>query len=159
MSAADSVVIIQGDQDQPGAPALLQSGGNAIRDVVVDAEAPALSLPPNWPDGATFQDDGSVILRLNYPVRFKLRDASGGTRDGDSYEELHLRRLKGKHKEQLAKASETIGFEKLILHCSTGIDLGKIGLLYGEMDQADIAAALTVLNFFTGRGRKTGPAS
>lgn len=156
MSGADSVLVMHGDV-MVGGGVKSPSGQTGPADVVME-DKPKTTLPGDWPEGAILQPDGSVILTLEFPVRFKLRDADGHIRLGDCYETLHLRRLKGKHKQLLVTAAQkgAVDFEKTLIAASTGLDAGKIDLLYNEMDQDDIAAAVFITNFFTGRGRKTG---
>lgn len=137
-----------------------QGGLEVNGDVVIEAK-PQAALPEDWPEGAKLLADSSVILTLDWPVSFKMKEADGTIRSGDSYTTLPLRRLKGKHKQLLVNAAQksAVEVEKALLGASTGLDAGKIELLYNEMDQSDIASAMAVINFFTGRGRKTGQPS
>lgn len=157
MSGADSVLILHGDVLVDGEIKSTGPQDAPIADVVIEAK-PRPDSPEGWPENAALQADGSVILTLDWPVRFKMRDADGNIRPGDSYESLRFYRLKGKHKQMLLAAAQKSGpeLEKAFLGASTQLDVGKIDLLYAEMDQADIAAAMFITNFFTGRGRKTG---
>lgn len=161
MNGADSVVIIHDDQAQGTLSPEAVATATAAGDVVIDGGNSGLALPVGWPSNAALQPDGTVILTLDYPVRFKLRDPSTGEiRPGDAYERLHLHRLKGKHKITLMNVGDDrVKFEKALMVCSTGLDSGKVDLLYGEMDQSDLAAVVRVTNFFMTPGRKTGPAS
>lgn len=162
MSNLNDVVVMQGDVVVNGDVAMAgvvaaASGGS---EVVVEAR-PKSELPKDWPAQAVLQADGSAIIKLDYPVRFKMRETDGTIRPGDTYESLHLYRLKGKHKQALIVAlrKDGVEVEKALLSASTGLDVGKTEMLYNEMDQGDITAALTVINVFTGRGRGLGLAS
>ncbi len=151
------VTVIQGDQ---GVPALSTERETVARDaieVVVD-EAPAVTLPDYWPASAKLLLDGSVILTLEQPVQFKLRDADGTIRDGTRYERLHMQRLKGEHKKKQFAAKDAYELELYMFGASAQLDAGKADLLYRAMDQADITAANRVIRFFTTPGQKTGSA-
>lgn len=160
MSGADSVLVVHGGVVVDGEIKASAAQAAPVADVVME-DRPKATLPDGWPENAVLQPDGSVVLTLDFPVRFKLRDADGNIRPGDSYEELRLCRLKGKHKQALGAAAQKtqVDFEKALLGASTGLDAGKIDRLYGEMDQSDILSAAVVIGFFTGRGRKTGQPS
>lgn len=160
MSGADSVLVVHGGVVVDGEIKAPDTQVAPVADVVME-DKPKAALPDGWPENAALQPDGSAVLTLDFPVRFKLRDADGNIRPGDSYEELHLCRLKGKHKQMLVTAAQkgAVDFEKTLIGASTGLDAGKIDRLYNEMDQDDIASAIFITNFFTGRGRKTGQPS
>lgn len=145
-------VIIQQDSDGLGVKgnALAQAIGSEI------VVARGAALPPDFPEGAVLQGDGSVVLTLGYPVVFKFKDASGAIVGGNTYTTLHLKRLKGKHQIEIRKASENILRAQMIA-CSTGLSLGDAEMLHNEMDATDITAALRIISFFTTPGRRTGP--
>lgn len=160
MNGADSVVIVDmGTQTQTLNEGMHPEPHAAFGGAVVVEDASVKKLPEDWPENAEMQPDGSVIVTLGWPVRFKLREADGTIRDGDTYETLHLHRLKGKHKLAMGAAVRKGGveFERTLIMQMAGLDAGRVERLHNEMDQADLAVLVYIANFFTTAGRRIGP--
>jgi hypothetical protein len=148
----DNVVVFNDPDKIDSAPVsaalpVLEEGGGTVT-----SRAPV--LPPDFPENALAQGDGSFVLTLDYPVTLRFRDAAGAVTE-EKYPSLHLKRLNGKAQREIAQATGD-DFRPQMIASSTGMSLGRARLVHDAMDASDIAAALIVVRFFTTPGRKTG---
>jgi len=107
------------------------------------------------PQGALAQADGSVILRLRYPVVLKYKQGAAGDVREEHYEELHFHRLTGG--DMRAVASAEAGSRGVVaIARSARVREGLMQRLYDRMDGADAIAASQVVAHFLGTGQTTG---
>jgi len=148
----DGVEIHQDPDLTPQSP-----GGDALPVLAEDGNSAAQAdkLPANFPVNASVQDDGSVILKLRYPVTLKFRDGSGAIKE-DRYTELHMQRFNGKRMREVQSATQE-QYGAQMIASATGMSLARADILHDAMDATDISAALRVGLFFIAPGRRTGP--
>ncbi len=147
-NANDPVVLI--DMTEPGDagdPATAGADG-----VVVVAEDTAVG--EELPSNAALQSDGSVILKLRYPVTMRWRRSSSDQVREETHAELHMHRLNGAAMRAIMSAGQghavTTGIAK-----SCRMQQAVFDKVYDMMDGADAAAAARVFSFFLDGGTPT----
>ncbi len=121
----------------------------AEADVVVIGDE-AAELPKH----AVTNSDGSITLKLLFPVVLRWRKP-GGDITTDTLAELVLHRLTGADMRAIAAASKE-GLPVVAIARSARMSEAKMGPIYDRVDAADIDAASLVVGFFLGSGKKTG---
>jgi len=120
------------------------------QDVVdADGDAATSGLPKN----ATVQNDGSIKLKLDYPVSLAVR-RNGKTSD-EAYDIFTLRRLTGQDLRKALSARQDLQ-PVILLSCCSGIPQLVAEKLFDKMDLSDIDAVSKVLDSFGKSGQKTG---
>jgi hypothetical protein len=138
----DKVIVIPDDEDEAR-----PTSTDTIELVEDDDTAAQL------PKAARLQSDGSVALKLRYPV--KLVWKKGDTVTTDVFETLTLHRLTGGDMRKLG-GLKGVEATVMVLSCSTRIPLSRMNLVFDRMDGADIGAVSEVVGFLSGSSRKTG---
>lgn len=129
-----------------------QVNETANADVVTIDQSAGDDLPKH----AVRHQDGSVTLKLKYPVTLKFRNGRGEEVRSESFAELHMHRLTGADMRAIGAASAGSRIVVSIAR-SARMNEGKMGPLFDRMDAADTNAAAQVVGYFFGSGETTGP--
>jgi hypothetical protein len=132
---------IIGDEPETAAPAI---------EVVSDDESPA-----GLPKHATRFTDGSIELKLRYPVTLTYRSGADAPVKTEHYDSFRFHRLLGADMRAISAASED-SRAVVAMARSARIREGLMHRVYDRMDGSDIKAAQDIVAFFLGSGRTTG---
>ena len=152
MSAADDVQVVLDPDLVPATP----SAAAPLPVLTTDGDILRPQVPVDFPEGATLQQDGSVILQLYFPNKARIRFADGaGNVSERKFPTLHLNRLTGKHLREV-RNGDPADLPAAALAAMAGISTGRALLLHDALDAADIGAYMRVWRFFTTPGQRTG---
>jgi hypothetical protein len=145
----DQVIVIPDDEGE------FRDARDELIEGDLDSDVlPAAPSKDGLPQGAVVQGDGSVKLKLLYPVT--LRWKKGETITEDVISELHLHRLTGEHMMRIGNSGEDGSKAIVTLGCSTRLPHSRVDAIFKRMDAADVTASSEVLGFLLRGGRRTG---
>ncbi len=115
------------------------------------AQTPEPKLPAN----AVVNADGSVTLTLRWPAGIKFKGADGSVREESVGETLVFQRLRGGDLRAMMKADGSDA-SLVLFNRSTRLGDGRGPLTFDALDADDASAAMEIVSFLAGFGRKTG---
>ena len=111
--------------------------------VLVDGALPAAG---GLPDGAERNADGTVTLKLAYPVTLSYRAPGGPEVKQEHFASVHMRRLTGRDMRQVL-AARGVRASQVAMACASGLSAAKMALLFGKMDASDNTAMQAVVGY------------
>ncbi len=143
MADADNTVVV--DLTEDAAPAAVDPNLVVIPAEGADDDA--------LPDNAVMQDDGTILLTLNYPVSLKWKTQGSDAVREDKHTTLTFHRLTGADvTAMLNNGNQSNAMVGMARSCR--LPSGRFKAIYDRMDGGDAIAAARCLSFFLSPGSR-----